>query len=710
MLQRVLPVVGLAVVLLSGCGGSSSDRAVDAPPATNDDGNPTTAIIKPIFNPSGGELPFPTSLLMSGTTDLTINPPVADPSDFSDPSVVLSSLDGFSTTNPWVANFSDPVKADTVVTGSTVRFFQVTTSPQGATTGVVRELAPGTEYVASMVSETTLAVIPLQPLQELTSYLVVLTNGITDPAGNAATPDDTYFIAQRTEPLLDANGQSTLALLDDATAAALEPLRQLTNSQEFAVAAAGVNKADIVLSWTATTQGITPVLGAVRSTTQPGVSELIPTGMTTVVVGGAGLADLYMGTLTLPYYLDAPTAENPLGPITGFWEAMPGAYVPPFDSFGLDPSSTTITYANPFPVVKSMQTIPVLMSVPNAASGQSMPETGWPVVIFQHGITRHRGDMLAIADTLAAQGFIVVAIDQPLHGVMPDEDLAPILYVDYIPFVVGATERTFDVDYIDNATSAPGSDGIVDSSGAHTINLASLLTSRDNLRQATADLWVLAATIPEMDLDADGIPDLDGSRISFVGQSLGAMVGTAFLAFEPTVSVGVLSVPGGGIARMLEASVTFGPRIVGGLAAAGVVQGSDDYNSFLTVTQTALDSADPINHAMNAAMTNAILMHEVVGGPDSLPDQVIPNAVATAPLSGTEPLIRQMQLASITATLSDAAGVRAVSRFSSGDHGSLLSPAASLATTVEMQRQMSSMLATMGTTVLVNDPTVLAGQ
>jgi alpha-beta hydrolase superfamily lysophospholipase len=37
-------------------------------------------------------------------------------------------------------------------------------------------------------------------------------------------------------------------------------------------------------------------------------------------------------------------------------------------------------------------------------------------VIFQHGITRNRTDIFAIASTFAAAGFVTVAIDLPLHG------------------------------------------------------------------------------------------------------------------------------------------------------------------------------------------------------------------------------------------------------------------------------------------------------
>src|SRR5690606_29515666 len=140
---------------------------------------------------------------------------------------------------------------------------------------------------------------------------------------------------------------------------------------------------------------------------------------------------------------------------------------------------------------------------------------------------------------------------------------------------------------------------------------------------------------------------------------LGAIVGTAFLALEPNVNVGLLSVPGGGIARMLEASPTFGPRIRAGLAAAaGLQPNTPSYDQFFGATQQIIDPADPINYGFVSA-SDAILLHEVVGnGSDVLADQVIPNSVAGAPLSGTEPLIRALGLSTVTQSTQAANGVR----------------------------------------------------
>lgn len=705
MRLKYLIITIISIMLLQACSSSSnSPRAVETGPATNPGGDPVTAVITAIFNPTAGELPFPTNLVLSGTTDLTLNVPVADPTDYSDPAVALNALDGFSTVAPWAASFSATVEPSSVTSGQSVRVFEVElTGPGGGVTNVVSELQAGVDYVA-VPNGAGVAILPLKALKQITSYMAVITNGITDEAGNIATPDQTYFIAKRTSPLVDASGNSTDPLLDNATAQALEPLRQLTNSQEYAAASMGVNPDDIVVSWVMTTQSITPVLQAAYAIRGPNFNLLFPTGLNTSAppINGLGIADIYVGVQSSPYYLSAPTADNPTAPLNSFWKAAPGAYVPPFNGFGLDPTSTNLTFANPFPVATGVETYPVIMTVPNANSGHTKPETGWPIVIFQHGITRNRTDMLAIAETMASIGYAVIAQDLALHGVTDTTN--PFYVGGNNPLAAFARERTFDLDFVDNATGAPGPDGAIDGSATHFINLANLLVSRDNVRQGVADLFTLTATIPSMDYDGDTLPDFDGSKIAFVSQSLGSITGTMFLALEESVNTGVLSVGGGGIAKLLDGSPTFGPRIRAGLEAAGVTPGTALYEQFLTITQTVIDAGDPINFAPITGAYNNILFHEVLG------DQVITNVVDGAPLSGTEPLIAAMGLPAVSQTTANASGVDAAVRFTAGDHGSLLDPTASFPATVEMQTQMASMIATSGTTVVVTDSTVVQGQ
>ena len=108
-------------------------------------------------------------------------------------------------------------------------------------------------------------------------------------------------------------------------------------------------------------------------------------------------------------------AVSKAAPLTGSWQAPP---------FPLDTTSTNVTRYNPLPVATQNLLIPVLLTVPNAksAGGGTPPAAGWPVLIFQHGITRSREDMFGVADSFADAGFVVAAIDLPLHGITSTSD------------------------------------------------------------------------------------------------------------------------------------------------------------------------------------------------------------------------------------------------------------------------------------------------
>ncbi len=682
MQKKTVWVLGCAL-LLAACDGS--DDQVEG--ALNIDRTQTGFTAR--FDPANSIIPFPSNLLFTGSLDGTLNIPVADPGDLSDPQVALNAQDGFSTVAPISAAFNAAIDSATV-NANTVRVFEVNlTGTGGAVTGIVSELAWGTDFATSLssvdTSNQTLVISPLRPLKPKSHYMVALTRGIQSSDGRSAAPEATYIITKSASPLIDGSGKSLVLTLTDEQAQALEPLRQLVNAQEAALAGAGLSSDQVALSWTFSTQSTGDVLSVVRSNAA-GASAINPVsiGTTAALLGaGPGLADVYMGTLDVPYYLtNASTPSDPT-PLGTFWQGAGGS---------------NLTRFNPAPVATSTETIPLLVSIPNNAG--SAP---WPVVIYQHGITTDRTTMLAIADALASAGFAVVAIDLPLHGLAPTNSLYT------------GMERTFDLDLVDNVTGAPGPDGTADSSGTHFINLASLLTSRDNLRQGVADLFVLFNELAAMDYDGDSNADFDTSKVYFLGHSLGAMVGSVFAALEPGVRDITLAMPGGGIAKLLDGSVTYGPRIAAGLAANGVIKGTAQYESFMGAAQTLMDSGDPLNYTAGATTGRGVLMFEVVGdGGNSLPDQVIPNNVfadapagtVPAPLSGTDPLAAVMGLTNVSATVSGA-DLKALVRFTSGSHASLLNPADDATVTTVMQSAAAAFFASDGQQVLISDESVV---
>jgi pimeloyl-ACP methyl ester carboxylesterase len=388
-------------------------------------------------------------------------------------------------------------------------------------------------------------------------------------------------------------------------------------------------------------------------------------------------------------------------------------------------------------VTVAQNVIPILVALPLAGGPCPVPPGGWPVVIFQHGITRNREDMLAMASGFGRNCNAVIAIDLPLHGVIDTTD----------PLYLKGFERTFDMDDTGHA-GATGKN--IGGSGQQFINLNSTITSRDNLREGAADLINLVATLPNLHpatlpplVVAPVVYNLDSSQVHFVGHSLGGIIGTTFLGADkegadlvalatssapaPKVLTGTLAMPGGHIAELLRNSPAFGPTIDKGLADQGIVKGTQEYYDFYSQAQAVVEDGDPANYAAAAAAGHPIHMIEVVGGGNygsgtgptcNLTDQVVPN-------SATDLLAKLMGLTQVDSTTaaSGAPGGEFVVKFLAGDHGSVLSPALPGkpavctnnatsqmiygAVTVEMQTEAYKFIAANGLQVTVNNSPVI---
>jgi len=663
-----LLVTGFAV---AGCTGSNSDGVGPTDP-TSGNGDPGTSsgvgVFHAEFIPLSGVLPYPTDLYFSGTTDGTLNIPATP---FLPNAAAINALDGFSTNASISARFSAPIDAATISPATVIVLEVDIDNLLKATVGVRRPLIYGTDYTARVAStidsgHATLEIVPLKPLTPSTGatnvgYLVILTNGLRDTSGNRATPDRDYLAIEAALPSC-----STLT-------GSMNGICLLTGAHLQIANAINVPPANVVLTFSFSTQATADTMNIASAIAQPGPIGVVPTGANLSNLNPAlpPIADVYVGQLGIPYYLD------PAAPLSGTWEAAPG---------GPGVPSTNLTRFNPVPVAKASLGIPLFLTVPNVASGHAKPAGGWPVVVFQHGITGNRVQAAAIAGAYASQGFVVAAIDMPLHGLTDPAN----------PFYQPGAERTFDLDLVNNATGASGPDGVIDGSGSYFINLTSLLTSRDNLREAALDIVQLVKSLPNLDIDGDTVADIDATNIHFSGISLGSMVGTVANATGiPTVSA-YLNVPGGGVAQLLQESQTFGPTINAGLAAKGLQKDTTLYDQFFRDAQTAVDSGDPLNFIATTVAAKPVLLTQVLN------DAVIPNS-ATQRLISAAPFLK-------TATPGFnlvGAGTGTWVHFTSGFHGSLLSPAASLAVTQEMQTHAASLAATGGTAFAITNPAIL---
>jgi len=503
-------------------------------------------------------------------------------------------------------------------------------------------------------------------------------------------------------------------------------------------------------------------------------------------------ANFMQGSITLPYYLGVPTVENPMGPVNGWWKsqcdsgamlagyAASGGTIPEgplsqsdgvcmavtaaaglpapglrdlSSAFTLD-AERHLTKFSPVPAPTTMMEIVVQMTTPDVAVANAVraglglpadlvePADGWPVVIMQHGITSKKEDMLAISGILSLYGLATVAIDHPLHGSR------------------GFDLTGDDVDEINASTV----------SATHYMNLASLLTTRDNLRQSSADILGLRLGLNFLagsHVEGNAI-NVDRSKVHFLGHSLGAMTGINFLAIANTplaptvdplfaVKTNSLAMPGMMVATLLMESGAFADVIKSGLtyAASADFQGyvaqvhqsetsptegemvgyyrdfyalltseqqaglNATFSQFSFAAQTVTDAGDPANYVglLAASQTPTHLIEVVGDGGNNLGDQVVPNTVSSSPVSGTEPIIALLGLAGISENTQDAdATVSGAVRFLFGHHGSILDPSPRAeapdaimtgAATGEMQNQVANFFGSNGHLISVQDGDVV---
>ncbi|MGB7737502.1 MAG: hypothetical protein WBM03_00185 [Steroidobacteraceae bacterium] len=720
----------LAGIVLGGCHASSEGPESPPPPTEQ-----AIANFKVDLATSTLVVPYPFDLYFAipgAPVDGTLNLPTL-PYRGAAVQAALNSQDGWSTTASLDTGFTLPLDPASIG-ASSVKIIKLWVNPKtkapvnpadpaqamflpsGAASPVAGVLTYGTDFTADVSKDIDsggkfLRITPLKPFAFSSGpavnnagpnagkilnvgYLVVLTNGLKATTGEAMSPDTLY-----------ANIKAAPADCSTITDAIQKQLCQLFKAHLGIAQATGTNPADVVLSWSFSTQSIDDTLNVISLTAAPKQTLIVPTGLTTKMVSASlqGKANIYVGSTKLPYYL-APAANNKDKAIlTTFWTAAAA----PNPALGLDPASRNLTMFNPAPAKVADVTVPLLVTIPNSTSAcpfvypVSAPPGGWPIVIVQHGITRDRSDALAMSDGFADACFIVAAIDFPLHGIT---NKANPLYCDATkPQCIGATERTFDVDLV-NAAGAAVSDGVIDPSGTHFVNIPSPATTRDNLRQGEADLITLTKSVQTLAI-APGTPlpagpvGVNPARVSFAGQSLGAIIGGSHVHFANDLATVTLEEPGGVLAYLFRDSATFGPRIRASLGAQ-IVPDSYSYNLFFRDVQAVLDSADPINHIKDAVTMHPTHLIKVLN------DAVVPN-------NSTDRLIAAGGLNKLKTLGPNAVGPGngGYALFTQGAHGSMFSPTASLAATIEMQSQAIKFAATAvapgGPFVYLTDPTVL---
>ncbi|MFM5740968.1 VolA/Pla-1 family phospholipase [Aeromonas veronii] len=809
-MKKKLIYAAVVSALLAGCGG-------------DDNKGDTTSSLDYVLSGANGVRP---SVLAPRASDGTLKFST-ETADLSNPVSALSTLDGWSTTQPvqllpaTVTGVSVPAPAASEYASAVAPLYlleltldPVTLQPNGVKGG--KPLVYGTDFVVTG-GDGKLNLVPLKPLNPSSYYMIVATDALKDSRGTPLRAGGDYSsfksTAGATTQEQTINGLISLqeGLFKAATGITSD---RVIFSDWFATqsgadvllavksAAASVLKSpslDAAVLWKQDAKGntslpatytINGLNGGVDFLTQLANEPFLPQdqkdaltaafGVGTPLNGVAQLTKVYTGTVKLPYFLSTPA-------IAGSWDkaktqswhgAIPSLYaianalkagdsevIGGLVGAGVDPAllgeliadpsrqSELLTEAskligvtltsggkpldaernigrfNPLPTLTEVQSVPLRIFA--AAPLNTITD----VIIYQHGVTSIKENAYALAlgqigaGATASKSVAVVVIDHPLHG-----------------------ERGYALS---------GSMDTVTTSENPTpyLNLGYLTVARDNLKQSVADLLGLRLAVGLANAKGLG-GQLGGAglKVHFLGHSLGAITGANLLAVANQTTgsaqadtlfkfdTGGLAMPGGGIAPLLLNSPSFGPTIkmsvltsgspalkagftayapncktaaatcfvnefLPSLDAATQAGAASTLQSYTFAAQSVLDSADPINLGSGVAKSFPLFATEIVGdGALNLPDQVIPNSIASAPLGGTEPLFRVLGLQELKGSGVLPAGHHAA-RFLKGGHSSLLAPDENFdqagAVTTEIQTQFASFFMSGGAAVKVTDDTLI---
>ncbi len=610
-----------SLLVLAAC--SSRQEAVPNPA-------PDTSSNAAAFDPASGDVPLPNILATAAAPD-----PLAGLAAGTgmDPKKALAYINKYEVagTNavagvnaPIYLHFTYPLLASSV-SPANIKVFQITPDAGGTENGPL-----GFTDVTGMFTfkypagGTDLWLFPSFPLTPAARYVYVVTSRVQDAATGGAVIPSVYFnylkstvpltgtpaalepiranvtsgtsillsgYAKVMDDLIAAKATTTIASRSDialmgrfitsgagfvapnpASPAAVIPVESALRAFAAGAPLGGLsgktwdNAVTVTASFTKGNANPALDVGAFWQGATGAPAATVPATLGAVVLGTINTAFLNVD----PVLARANAASMDLGAVTGAFNPLSGV-VQPFRGAG---GVLTGYYHVP-------STIPFIYIAPDAAA----PAGGYPVALYQHGITSQKETVLGLAQSLTGGGYAALAVDLPQHGALAAASLQ----------------------------LAPGDSAAVKAQkqagwGQAFMAVGTPLATRSNIQQAAFDLHRLELVLATHGFDVLGAKAPAATGAKFVGLSLGSIVGAYYLAGTTTLAAtappyaqatlahdmkGLLSAPGARIAYLIQASPAFGATVDTGLAAAGIPKGSVTYNAFFQATQTVVDTVDP---------------------------------------------------------------------------------------------------------------------
>ncbi len=597
------------------------------------------------FDPANTVIPFPNDVVRNQDTAGLVNLPVppGTPPVLAQLIGGLNTLNGFSTTatittavdfslpNDGVSALMQGILDPSSISPPLAIGFAKEAASVGAAVSqgdpnvsfCLSNVPPGCPSVSALlpdggVKPQMLGIVPLTPLDELTTYAAYMTNALRDVTGKAVIPSAIFALVRlpfATAPLADQNGKSQVSLLTDAQASQLVQLQKGLAPLFLGLQQQGIPFTKVVQAWAFRTQSEVSQLQALAS----------------LPYAGFPAAPLWVVNVTAAVRPQLTAAGISTPDIASIWQ---GEIVDPFALTG--PGGTL----NPGGV--SAVPMQFIMTVPTSAA----PVAGYPVTMFGHGLTGNKTNAYAIANALASAGQVMIAIDEVWHGErntctgfgafldgadpggappggFPDSAICTSTPTAATTCNTAGrcqlTARTTATCAFGTPTAnetcllagqnecAPdgkceGADFNSAFSGWNLLNLANLFATRDNFRQQVIDNSQFARVASGTGAGSLGAltAPLNAGAINYAGQSLGGILGTLYSSVAFNVNNAGLNVPGGNPVNILLTSPSFSSLLAGfqgGLAEAGIITDTPTYDLFIDIARWILDPADPTNMA-----------------------------------------------------------------------------------------------------------------
>ena len=322
-----------------------------------------------------------------------------------------------------------------------------------------------------------------------------------------------------------------------------------------------------------------------------------------------GVGEVIQGTLPLPYFLDQETRR---------WREG--------DAF-------------------DVEDVHFLATVPDDVGAAPLK-----VVIFGHAVVTDRRFLMTIAGRLAQHGYAAVSIDFPFHGERTAcVDASLVSVPNFLPEELqDATGLTDSLLYFPpcasgaDATCSPTGeclDGfgqpedfasfpIMDMypvAGAAFLDVHDIPHIPDHFRQAVSDLGGLRRSLQTQDWESVFGRPIDTTSFHYAGQSLGAIIGSVYVAMDPSIDRAVLNVPGSNMVDLFRESTFFGPQINALLGDLDVEVGAFEETRLMAIASWLVDAVDPHSfaHRYRDDDRKALIQMDKVN--DEIGDMVIPN-------------------------------------------------------------------------------------